>query len=342
MIKIMKKNKLLEKITKEQLIADFVELGSAHKIAKKYDMWVPVIYDAFKIIDYNCYIIKRNKDIRFTLTKTILEEAYNRLGSLSACGREFDADAGTIKQYMIKFGLDYKKQVRYNCDHDYFSRDTAEVFYIAGFMAADGCVKKRKNTYGNFRCEVQIALSKNDKDFLIAIKDLLKAETPITDRLSKANERNPKWNNTWSSQFTITSEKMVKDLERFNIVPAKSLIYTFPQWLIDHPLVSHFMRGYNDGDGSFYIGRLKGNRTVEQIHFSLRGTKKFLTTFRSILEKNCDLKIRTKDIRINCGTGMLEYGGNGVLSKITDFLYKDATIFLQRKYDIAIKSKRIK
>jgi hypothetical protein len=244
------------------------------------------------------------------LTKEVLEQSYAELGSLKAVARKFNIDSGSVKKYMIRCGLEFKPQVRHDCDHDFFSRENEETFYVAGFMAADGCVKKRSSTSGNFRYEVQISLSQKDRVFLQTIKDLLKAETPIHDFLIKNSQRNPEWNDSWCSQFTITSEKMVKDLEKFNVVPAKSLIYRFPLWLVNHPLAHHFMRGYNDGDGSFFIGPLKNGRTVEQVHFALRGTVEFLTIFRSILEEKCQLDIREKSVRENTGIGVLEYGAN--------------------------------
>lgn len=273
------------------------------------------------------------------LTKEVLEQNYAELGSLKAVARKFDVDPGSIKKYMTLHGLDFKPQVRHGCDHDFFSRENEEAFYVAGFMAADGCVKKRKSSSDNLRYEVQVSLAKDDEDFLRAIKDTMKAETPIHNFLIKNSQRNSKWNDSWCSQFTITSEKMVNDLEKFNVVPAKSLIYRFPLWLINHPLCHHFMRGYNDGDGSFFLGQLKDNRTVEQVYFSLRGTVEFLTIFRSILEEKCGLDIREKSVRENTGIGVLEYGGNGIISKIYDYLYQDATIYLNRKREIAMKAK---
>lgn len=276
------------------------------------------------------------------LTKEILEQSYAELGSLKAVARKFDVDSGSIKKYMTIHGLDFKPQVRYGCDHDFFSRDNEESFYIAGFIAADGCVKKRKSSSGNLRYEVQISLSKKDEEYLRLIKDTMKAETLIHNFLIKNSQINPNWNDSWCSQFTITSEKMVNDLERFNVVPVKTLTYRFPLWIVNHPLVHHFMRGYNDGDGSFFVGKLQEGRTVAQIYFSLRGTVEFLTIFRSILEEKCNLDIRKKSVRENTGIGVLEYGGNSVLSKITDYLYKDATIYLPRKRDIAMMAKQFK
>jgi hypothetical protein len=90
------------------------------------------------------------------------------------------------------------------------------------------------------------------------------------------------------------------------------------------------MRGYFDGDGSWFVGPSK---KTDQLFFALRGTSEFLTVYRSILEDKCGLPERSKDIRINSGIGVLEYGGNGVASKIRDFLYRDAVTFMQRKFD---------
>ena len=59
-------------------------------------------------------------------------------------------------------------------------------------------------------------------------------------------------------------------------------------------------------------------------------------------EQECNLKIRDTEIRISNKHGILEYGGNGIVSKIVDYLYKDATIYLSRKYEIATKSHAVR
>lgn len=333
------KNKLLQKITAEQLIQDFQALGSAHKIADKYQINVATVYTAFKIINYDCRV---RQDVSSLVSKEILEEAYARLGSLKAVARELKIDPDSVKLYMDQFDLYHKPQIRYTCDHDFFSRENEEAFYVAGFIAADGGLKDRKSSSGNIRYEVGIGLSKEDKEFLEKLRNIMKAETPVRDYLVKNSKRNPNWNDTWKSEIIITSEKMWKDLEKFNVIPRKSLIYTFPEWMKTHPFKHHFIRGYNDGDGSFYMPKLAEGRTVQQIYFSLRGTPTFLETVRDILEEECSLEEREKEIRISSGHGCLEYGGNGVVGKIADYLYQDATIYLPRKYEIAMRLKIIR
>ncbi|MGI0058147.1 MAG: hypothetical protein ACREBJ_00125 [Nitrosotalea sp.] len=273
------------------------------------------------------------------LTKDALEQSYAELGSLKAVARKFDFDPSSIKKYMIRHGLNFKKQIVYDCDHEFFSRDNEEAFYVAGFVAADGCVKDRKNSSGNIRHELGIGLSKEDKNFLESLRRIMKAETPIRDFLIENSKRNPKWNDCWKSEIIITSNQICEDLKRFNIVPRKSLTYIFPEWMKTHPLKHHFIRGYNDGDGSFYVPKLAEGKITEQIYLSLRGTPKFLTDVRYILEQECNLEEREKDIRISSGHGCLEYGGNGIVGKIADYLYQDATIYLLRKRDIAMKAK---
>jgi hypothetical protein len=267
------------------------------------------------------------------LTPEALEQSYTELGSLKAVARKFEVDPGSIKRYMIRYGLEFKPQVRHSCDHEFFSRDNEETFYVAGFMAADGCVKDRKGSYGKVRPEVSIGLAQSDKSHLEKLRNLMKVETPIRDFIVRNSKRNPKWNDTWKSDLVFTSQQMVDDLKRFNIVPRKSLIYTFPEWMKTHPLKHHFIRGYHDGDGSIYTTLKKGGKTP-QVHFSLRGTPEFLIDVRYILEQECQLDARNKPIRISSGHGCLEYGGNGIVKKITDYLYRDTTIFLERKHEL--------
>jgi hypothetical protein len=132
-----------------------------------------------------------------------------------------------------------------------------------------------------------ISVSKNDEDHLKLVRNLLESTNPIKNYLIKNSKKNPKWNDVWESKLLITSKQIANDLIKFNIVPKKSLIYTFPKWLEKHPLKHHFMRGYFDGDGSFFINsELSNNRLCS----SIRGTEKFLKTYKKILQKDCSFK----------------------------------------------------
>jgi hypothetical protein len=263
-------------------------------------------------------------------SKEQLEEAYARLGSLSLVAKELGGTKEGVRCAMKRYGLIINPLIIHTCDEDFFSRDNEESFYWAGFLAADGCIGKHSNyKTTNY---LSLALAKKDKEHVELFKKHINTSAPVLEYLVKNSAYNSKWNDSWKNEIKITSEKICADLARFNIVPRKSLIYAFPDWLIQHSLVNHFMRGYFDGDGSFYI-TLGKNKITPQLCFSLRGTTEFLTVYRSILEKECQLEEKRKDIRINTGIGVLEYGGNGILKKVAQFLYKNSTIYLPRKFD---------
>jgi len=210
-------------------------------------------------------------------------------------------------------------KVRMEVNDNFFSSDSPESFYWAGFIAADGCVKLHNHKYKI----LYIGLGNVDSGHLCKFKSLINFSGNI-HMYSK------------HSEISIRSDKIFDSLSRFNIVPRKSLILTFPEWIMENNLVNHFMRGYNDGDGSFFTQNLKNGKTIKQLIFSLRGTKEFLSSYKNILEKKCDVGINDKKPRKNSGIYMLEYGGNRKVQRIRDFLYKDANekILLDRKFNI--------
>ena len=206
-------------------------------------------------------------------------------------------------------------RLRASVNDTFFSHNTPESFYWAGFIAADGCI------LGNNR--MSLYLASKDKNH---VEKLTKA-LDYDGKICYSRVRN-------AYGVSITSERIVMDLQRFNIFERKSLTYKFPEFVIGHNFCNHFMRGYFDGDGSFNIdSRLK----TKQLRFALRGTVEFLTTYRNILETACGFEKRERSIPIESGCGNLSYSGRLKPSKIVDFLYKNSSdaIQLQRKYDVS-------
>jgi hypothetical protein len=247
---------------------------------------------------------------------------YRRYHSVRAVARALGYTGEGIRDVMRRNGISIDVPIRYSFNERFFSEDSEMVFYWAGFIAADGSLSSR-NVLG-------IGLGMKDETHIELFRRDIKSNHPIKNYTIHNSKRNPKWNDSKKAEIKLSSSYLPNDLFRFNIVQRKSLTYTFPKWLITHPLLNHFMRGYFDGDGSWFVGPSK---KTEQLFFSLRGTPEFLTVYRSILEDKCCLPERETDIRVNSGIGVLEYGGNGVASKIRDFLYRDAITFMQRKFD---------
>lgn len=116
---------------------------------------------------------------------------------------------------------------------------------------------------------------------------------------------------------------MSKDLIEKGLCPKKSLVLTFPTTdILPEELIHHFIRGYFDGDGCV-TQNLKGERYI-----SFVGTKDMLENIRRHLKIEAIVK---KEKRTQKEIYFLQTGGNKSVLKIFDYLYKDATIFLERK-----------
>lgn len=109
--------------------------------------------------------------------------------------------------------------------------------------------------------------------------------------------------------------------EKFNLQSKKSLTCQFPK-NIPCQFLNHFIRGYFDGDGC-----IKHNGTARTI--SILGSLPFLEAVKSILLLEGLEKVFIKQ-RGNIHSIYI-YSKNDI-DKFYEFLYKDATLFLERKH----------
>ena len=128
--------------------------------------------------------------------------------------------------------------------------------------------------------------------------------------------------------MVIENKYLSKKLSELGVVQRKTFNIVFPQWL-DKELYRHFIRGYFDGDGCIYIGENCKNPT-----FSIVGTYEFLTDVQNILIEECCLNKTKFDKRFKeSEIFTLRYCGRNNTKKIRDWMYLDATIYIERKFD---------
>ncbi len=125
------------------------------------------------------------------------------------------------------------------------------------------------------------------------------------------------------------SNKLCNDLIKLGCTPRKSLTLKFPN--IDYNLQHHFIRGYIDGDGCICY-RKNGNRRNLQI--TIVGTEKFLNSLQYLFFK--ELNIKYKKLQNKGKAKGLTIGGNKQCHKLTNWLYQNSTIHLDRKYNITL------
>ena len=125
---------------------------------------------------------------------------------------------------------------------------------------------------------------------------------------------------------------MWKQLYNKGCIPQKSLKLKFPDKnILPLNLYNHFIRGYIDGDGCIYINKnTKGNK---KLNLSVLGTKEFLKHLLFIFnrtDKKLHLNSRDKTKVTNCY--FIEFGNKDSI-RICDYLYNNAEIYLERKFE---------
>lgn len=125
-------------------------------------------------------------------------------------------------------------------------------------------------------------------------------------------------------RWSIRNHKLWKYLNGYGCIPNKSLQLIFPDKSIFHDevLIRHFIRGYFDGDGCICF-------TPKTKIISVLGTKEFLNGIKLYIPywKDSNFYKHGKN-----NTFMLQSNFKKAY-KILKFLYDDASIFLDRKYD---------
>lgn len=203
-------------------------------------------------------------------------------------------------------------------NEDYFEIiDTEHKAYWLGFLYADGCISKNNSS-------IELTLKYSDKYHLERFKQDIESDTEITDGYRQCKiSTNPEKQLRYA-RFVITSLKMKNDLIKLGCFSAKSLILKFPSIeQVPNHLITHFIRGYFDGDGCISIDKSK----TLSIAFQVTGTYDVLKNIKDYFSIKAEPRqvINVYDLRCK---------GNVKALGIFDILYENATIYLQRKYDI--------
>lgn len=206
-----------------------------------------------------------------------------------------------------------KRKRKYNLNLDYFETiNSQEKAYMVGFIAADGCVTIDKL---NRHC-LSINLKATDREVLDNFKKDLEYEGRIYELPPRKRNPNPQ------VLIRINSKKIVTDLAKYNIVPRKTNTIKFTD-NIEEEYISHYIRGYFDGDGSIGIYNNKYRIAI------VCNSKIMLESIEKYLRQNCNLNF--KNIYKRKSDYSLQYACQKEIPRITEYLYKDANLYLKRK-----------
>lgn len=192
--------------------------------------------------------------------------------------------------------------------------------YWLGFIFADGYIvdNSRLGTY-----ELGMELHINDRYILEELnKDL--GEQHIILNKHSYKEFNGYSYETDSSVIRVYSKKIVKDLERHNIVPNKTYCSEFPK--CNDLYFFDFLRGFCDGDGCIYT-----NDKKICVQF-INSNKGFLEYLSKEIEEKINIKghiykEKEKKYRLSY------YNPDDVLILLNNMYYNKNNHFLKRKYE---------
>jgi len=246
----------------------------------------------------------------------LAEEIKADVKSFALLAREYNISRPTVRAYAKRLGLhkgNTKRLKSHTLDMSYFKTiDTPNKAYVLGFIYADGC---------NTRKGLQLGIQESDKDVI----DFIKKELNASNNLRYVKPYKKHWLPKW--ELSVKSMDLSDDLTNVGCPPAKSLILTFPKF-IDKSLMSHFIRGYFDGDG--HIGFSKGSC---RIGFTC-GSISFIKDLQSFIynEINVDIQCYTNKHN-NCK--VLQTSNQKSIRKILTYLYNNSSFSMKRKSEKA-------
>lgn len=244
------------------------------------------------------------------MEKELAEEIVN----YTTLAKKYGTTRVTVRAYAKRLGFhkgNTKRLKSHTLDLSYFNNiDTASKAYVLGFIYADGC---------NTRKGLQIGIHEKDKEVL----EFIKSELNISNSLRYISPYKSGWSYKW--ELSVKSIELSTILTNVGCPPAKSLILQFPNFVSER-LMSHFIRGYFDGDGSITVCK-KGYFRLSFVSAS----EHFIMGLKDYLEKKINCKIP-----LYKGKGYsLQTSKKSVVKAIVKLIYTDSVFNMKRKYEKA-------
>ncbi|AZB43085.1 hypothetical protein CEF21_12650 [Bacillus sp. FJAT-42376] len=188
---------------------------------------------------------------------------------------------------------------KYQLNEHYFKTWSDNMAYILGFFYADGFIASAQQS---------VSFAQKDKTILEQIKKEMQSNQVL-------------YQNKQTGVYMLNlNSKVLKDdlIHLFGVSSSKSLNATFPD--VPDEFLSHFIRGYFDGDGNInyrgYFASFVG------------GSLEYMESLKKVLEKkgfNPVLKTFDKHYRVYIS-------GRKTIRQFADWIYKDKGMYLERKF----------
>ena len=294
------------------------------------------IYEQMGITKSQAYKAIRRMGLKSNCNRTmtpdsikIIKEKYLEGKTIEEITDKYFKDkycSGEINMVLRKLGITRPNGTQAKINHDYFENiDSEHKAYWLGFIYADGSITKKVYEKGSYTYRLRMELMFEDKYILeqmaLDLESDLKPKEYYNDTSHFEGYNKPKH----TAYIMFSSKKMGEDLVKLGVVPNKTFILKSLPNIPDN-LMKHFIRGYFDGDGSVYLTK---DNTIKTAFY---GTHDFINSIQDFLIKELGLtkKKITDQKEANVSfVGMAKQESE----KLYHYMYDEATIFLNRKYE---------
>lgn len=300
----------------KELILDYQRGLTFNQLIEKYHI---TKYKIKKIlVNNNIHIRIGRERVPFSdeQVKDIINMYQNHYG-INDISKKYNADYSVIKKLLSENNIEFVqwKKINKRLKEKFFETiTTEEQAYLLGLFFTDGYIKK-DGTIGIF-------LQESDIELIEKIKEILQADCVIQFDKRKHKE-------TCGIEFG--SIKMKNDLEKFGIIPNKTYLSKGLPKDIPEALQNHFFRGLFDGDGIFCLSN--NDSTIGFCGYYKETVEDFQQHIDTIINKKNHNKINKKNA-YQCS-----WRGKQQILKILNYLYENANIYLDRKYQKYLKLK---
>ena len=259
--------------------------------------------------------------------KEKLEQAYKELHSAKAVGEKYGHNEKTILHWLHKHNIDVTPKGygarKYSVNANYFKKiDDEHKAYWLGFIYADGCVfhGSSPNSY-----RIQINQKASAEYHLKALLKDIKSDYPIYHKKVTVKGKIYK-----TIALHIDNTDMALDLVHHGIVPRKTYCDTIP--CVPENLLSHFFRGFFDGDGCISCKKNRKNSW----RFECVCRRDFAEYMQQCL---ANINV-TSYIYPTKSENMfsLTVLSQSEIKDIGEWLYNNSSIFLKSKHDKFLKA----
>ncbi|HDY68678.1 MAG TPA: hypothetical protein ENH85_12935 [Candidatus Scalindua sp.] len=188
---------------------------------------------------------------------------------------------------------------------DFFKTWSPNMAWMLGYIWADGSV----HVGTSHGCAVSFECTVMDKELLVHVRRILESHHKLAF-VSRIRSRD-------SCLLRVSGKKLVMDLvELHGIKPGKSrLDEPFPE--VPDKYVSHFIRGYLDGDGFVSVQKCESGKIC--IHVAFCGRFNFLEGLRCRLINL--LNLRNHQVRVSGRGYVVEWAWREDVKRLYHWLY---------------------